>query len=136
MKLIKYSLLILMSGALALTSITTYADQDEANEASQTSRQEYRQEKRELMREQKRERREMRMQHKQEAMLKRVDTNEDGQVDLNEYLAHAEQRFAKLDSDSNGVITPEEAKASMKRMREEHRAKRKEMREKYKENRK
>jgi len=71
----------------------------------------------------------MRRAHRAESMLLRVDTNKDGQVDLNEYLAHAQERFNKLDADANGFVTQDEAKESMKSMREEHRERRKKMRE-------
>jgi len=65
-------------------------------------------------------------------MLEKVDSNQDGNVDLNEYLAHAEERFNSLDLDSNGFVTQEEAKQAMQTMREEHKERRKEMRKKRK----
>lgn len=89
-----------------------------------------RQEIRELKREHKRQQRELRRNHRAEKMLVGVDTNKDGQVDLNEYLAHAEERFNKLDADSNGLLSVEEAKESMKKLRAEHREKRELMRQK------
>jgi len=66
------------------------------------------------------------------AMLKRVDTNQDGKVDLNEFLANAEARFQKMDLDSDGYVTAEERREVGKKMREKHR----EMREKHREQRK
>ena len=60
-------------------------------------------------------------------MLEKVDSNQDGNVDLDEYLAHATERFNTLDLDSNGFVTQEEAKEAMKKMRQEHKERRKEM---------
>ena len=60
-------------------------------------------------------------------MLEKVDSNQDGNVDLDEYLAHAQDRFNSLDLDSNGFVTQEEAKEAMKKMRQEHKERRKEM---------
>jgi hypothetical protein len=65
-------------------------------------------------------------------MLKKVDTNQDGQVDLTEFLAHAEQRFNKMDLNSDGILTLEEGKESHKLMREKHKAERKARREQRK----
>lgn len=62
-------------------------------------------------------------------MMERVDTNEDGQIDLNEFLTHSEQRFQKMDLNSNGYVTPEEARESHKQMREEMREKFKQFKE-------
>lgn len=64
-----------------------------------------------------------------EYMLKRVDSNEDGKIDLNEYLANAEKRFQNMDLNSDGFVTSEEHGESRKVMREKHR----EMREKRRE---
>jgi len=66
------------------------------------------------------------------AMLERVDTNKDGKVDLNEFLANAESRFQKMDLDSDGYVTPEERREVGDKMREKHR----EMREKHRQRRK
>ena len=49
-------------------------------------------------------------------MLEKVDSNQDGNVDLDEYLAHAQDRFNSLDLDSNGFVTQEEAKEAMKKL--------------------
>jgi len=38
----------------------------------------------------------------------RVDTNQDGVIDRNEYLADAGRQFAAMDIDKNGVITSDE----------------------------
>lgn len=54
-------------------------------------------------------------------MLKRVDANADGKIDLNEYLADAEQRFQAMDQNGNGFVVPEEMRAYAKEMRVKHR---------------
>ncbi|RBP53285.1 hypothetical protein [Arenicella xantha] len=66
---------------------------------------------------------------KHEYMLKRIDTNQDGQVDRAEYMASAEERFASMDLNSDGYVTPEEHREAGKIMREKHREMRKQMRE-------
>lgn len=65
-------------------------------------------------------------------MLKKVDTNQDGNVDLTEYLAHAEQRFQKMDLNSDGLLTLEEGRESHKAMRKKHKAERKAVRQERK----
>ncbi len=62
---------------------------------------------------------------KTERKLAEIDTSEDGQIDLTEYLAHAEKRFTSTDANSNGFITPEEMKAWSKAKRSEIREARK-----------
>ena len=62
-------------------------------------------------------------------MMKKVDTNEDGKVDLAEYLAHTEERFKRMDLDSDGYVTHEEMREAHKIMREKHREM---VKEKYK----
>lgn len=96
-----------------------------ADSASDSEREAHRK----MKHEQRDQRREMRRDHRAESMLFRVDANKDGQIDLDEYLAHAQERFNKLDADSNGYVSKEEAKASMEKMRKEHRERRKKMRE-------
>jgi Ca2+-binding EF-hand superfamily protein len=65
-------------------------------------------------------------------MFDRADANKDGQLELSEFLAHAEARFQKMDIDSNGYVTPEESREAGKKMREKHR----EMRAKHRQERK
>jgi len=62
-------------------------------------------------------------------LLERVDSNDDGKIDLNEYLANAEQRFKNMDIDGDGYVTTEEHRESGKLMREKHREMKKQLRE-------
>lgn len=68
----------------------------------------------------------------QKYMLERVDSNEDGKIELSEYLANAEERFKNMDIDGDGFVTSEEHKESIKLMREKHRAAKKKLREERK----
>lgn len=74
--------------------------------------------------------------HHRKDALKKLDTNGDEKVDLNEFLANAEQRFNELDQDSDGYVTKEEASAKHREMREKHRKMREKHREMRKEHRK
>ncbi len=56
--------------------------------------------------------------------LKEMDTNDDKVVSKDEFIKHAEDRFAKMDLDGNGEVTLEEAKEAHEKMREEIREKR------------
>ncbi|PIQ27962.1 hypothetical protein COW36_22420 [bacterium (Candidatus Blackallbacteria) CG17_big_fil_post_rev_8_21_14_2_50_48_46] len=48
--------------------------------------------------------------------LQKQDTNKDGKVSLDEVMAHASKRFARLDSDKNGSLSPEEFKRNAGKM--------------------
>ena len=61
--------------------------------------------------------------------LRIIDTNKDGQIDLNEYLSHAEARFQKMDLNSDGFLTKEEGREAGKLMRAKMKEKRRELRE-------
>tara|TARA_B100001179_G_scaffold224656_1_gene203631 strand:+ start:57 stop:647 length:591 start_codon:yes stop_codon:yes gene_type:complete len=63
-----------------------------------------------------------RMGRRDGGMMARADANGDGRLTLQEFQAHALERFDRADADSNGTVTAEERKAA----REAHRA---EMRE-------
>ncbi|NNC98683.1 MAG: hypothetical protein HKN85_00735 [Gammaproteobacteria bacterium] len=60
--------------------------------------------------------------------LLKLDTNEDGKVDLSEFLSHSERRFNEMDLNGDQFVTPEEARERHELMREEHRL----MREQHK----
>lgn len=51
-------------------------------------------------------------------MLKKADTNEDGLIQLSEFTARADQKFATMDADGNGMVTKEERQAVKKQKRE------------------
>lgn len=84
---------------------------------------------REMKREHRKEMKEMRQSRRAGKMMQKIDANEDGQVDLDEYLAHAQERFNNLDIDGSGFVTQEEAQEAMRKMRAEHKARRLEKRE-------
>ena len=65
-----------------------------------------------------------------EKIVDEIDVNKDGKFDLTEFLAHAEERFNRIDANSDGYITREEGKAAHKAMREKHHRWAKERKEK------
>lgn len=67
---------------------------------------------------------------KKGGMFEQHDTNGDGVVSKSEFLAKAEERFAKMDLDGNGEVSKEEAKNARKAMREKMQAKREARQEK------
>jgi len=63
-------------------------------------------------------------------MMERIDTDGDGMVSKAEFMAKHEEKFAKMDADSDGMLTTEEmkeAKAQMKEKWDEMKEKRKDM---------
>jgi Ca2+-binding EF-hand superfamily protein len=52
-----------------------------------------------------------------ERMFEGTDTNQDGQLQLSEYLANAEQRFIAMDLNQDGYLTKEEGKMALRDMR-------------------
>ena len=66
-------------------------------------------------------------------MMSKADTNEDGKVDLNEYLQNAQQRFEGMDADADGFVTGEEMREAGKAMRQKHKEAMKAARKSYKE---
>jgi len=64
-------------------------------------------------------------------MMGEMDTNDDGAVSKDEFLAHAEKKFAHKDKDGNGKIEKHEMKEAHQERKEkikDHMKKRKEMR--------
>ncbi|MBL4853919.1 MAG: EF-hand domain-containing protein [Robiginitomaculum sp.] len=51
-------------------------------------------------------------------LAKKADTNKDGLISQAEFLSLSDQKFAKTDTDANGLLTPEERKAHRAQMRE------------------
>lgn len=56
--------------------------------------------------------------------LKKMDTDGDGQISLDEFLAKAEKRFGKMDVDEDGFITASEYKEKRKAVRAKSRERR------------
>ncbi len=73
--------------------------------------------------------------HKGGKMFEKHDTNGDGVVSKDEFLAHVEEKFSKMDKDGNGELSKEEAQAGHAAMREKMKEKRQEHREERKEKR-
>ncbi len=78
-------------------------------------------------------------QQRENSMFEEQDTNKDGVVSEDEFLAFGKKRFSEIDADKNGSITKEEAKkyheskkAKWKEKREEMKSKRESMKEKPK----
>jgi Ca2+-binding EF-hand superfamily protein len=57
-------------------------------------------------------------------MLERYDTNQDGAIDRDEFMAGRDDWFTKLDGDGDGVISQAEFDEAIARLREEHGSKR------------
>ncbi len=66
-------------------------------------------------------------------MLAKVDTNQDGNIDENEFMTNAKERFDLMDANGDGVVTPEERQEASRAMREKHREAMKAAKEAYKE---
>lgn len=59
-------------------------------------------------------------------MFEKLDTDKNGTISEAEFIAKSKERFAAMDANSDGAVTPEEAKAAHEKMREkwkEHKAK-------------
>ncbi|MFT6033100.1 MAG: Ca2+-binding EF-hand superfamily protein [Arenicella sp.] len=64
-------------------------------------------------------------QGKAEAMFDQTDANQDGQLELTEFLAHAEQRFKSMDLNQDGYVNKEEGRDAHRQMREKRKQERK-----------
>lgn len=63
-------------------------------------------------------------------MLQKIDTNQDGQISKDEFVGEAERKFASMDSDSDGLLSPEEMQARHKERRAQMKAKFEKMKDK------
>ena len=73
------------------------------------------------------------MENRTKRHMEQIDTNGDGNVDLNEYLSNAEQRFNEMDADGDQIVTGEEARDHHKSMRIKHAQERKKHHQKMRE---
>ncbi len=62
---------------------------------------------------------------KMDRMFEKHDTDQDGVISKEEFLAHAEKRFIDMDEDGNNEISKEEAKAHKEKMKEKWKDKKK-----------
>lgn len=69
----------------------------------------------------------------QAKMLERMDENGDGEITESDFIARAKDRFESIDTDNDGKVSPEEARAHHKDMRSKMKEKRGEWREKRQE---
>jgi len=68
-------------------------------------------------------------------MFDQTDVNQDGQLELSEFLAHAEERFKSMDLNEDGYVTKEEGRDAHRQMREKRKEMRKEKRKERQEQR-
>ncbi len=50
--------------------------------------------------------------------FEKLDTDKNGSISEAEFLAKSKERFAEMDANKDGNVTPEEAKAAHEKMRE------------------
>ena len=60
------------------------------------------------------------MQQKMQQHLKETDTNGDGNISKEEFMASCEKRFAKMDANGDGQITPEERQQMKANWKKQH----------------
>ena len=66
--------------------------------------------------------------HRGMKMFEQQDTNKDGVISEEEFVARAKEHFALMDANKDGKITKEESEAAMAQMREKMKERREEMR--------
>jgi len=113
----------IMSAGIAMFVLSATANAEETDDGMNTQEhtQHHKQMKHKMM---KRHRK-----HVDQRILK-MDSNGDGKIDLDEYLAHAEKNFSEMDADGDKFVTPEEARQRHQQMRKRHQEGRKEMHKK------
>ena len=62
---------------------------------------------------------------KSSKMFEKKDVNSDGVISKAEFVAHAEKKFAKMDTDGNGSLTKEEVKNYWVTKKEKYKEKKK-----------
>ncbi len=62
---------------------------------------------------------------KSSKMFEKKDANSDGVISKAEFVAHAEKKFAKMDTDGNGSLTKEEVKNYWAAKKEKYKEKKK-----------
>lgn len=102
-----------------LTANLAFANHHEEHEASEGDIEKIEQHK-EMHKDKRQKVRDRKGQHRAMRMHDRLDENDDGKVDLSEFLSHAESRFNEMDTDSDQYVTDEEAKEHHKSMRKKH----------------
>lgn len=102
-----------------LIGVSTVNAQDEASDEKGSMKAEHEFHRGEMMAK-------MKMRHKQKAKehYKSLDTNNDGKVDLEEYLRSSKERFSMMDINEDGFVTSEEAREARKNMHEKQNAER------------
>ena len=60
------------------------------------------------------------MQQNMQQHMKAVDTNGDGNISREEFMASCEKRFAKMDSNGDGQITPDEHQQMKAKWMQQH----------------
>ena len=58
-------------------------------------------------------------------MFEKKDANSDGIISKAEFMAHSEEKFAKMDADGNGSLTTEEVKNYWAAKKEKYKGKKK-----------
>lgn len=66
---------------------------------------------------------------KKHKMFEKHDTNGDGMISMDEYMAKAKAKFAEKDTNGDGMISKEEAKEYKEEKREKWKEKRENMKE-------
>lgn len=97
--------LVVMTSIALLTIVPAWADDHNNEPAADSTKAEHWKERKEMHKRHRAERKAM----KDARRMEKIDTNDDGKLDLNEYLANAQERFTAMDLDSDGFVTSDEA---------------------------
>lgn len=108
----KFLITIIASSMLILAS-PIQAEEESQNDSRDSASEAHHQERKEMDRRHHEERKKL----KEARKMAKIDTNDDGKLDLGEYLANAEERFNSMDLDGDGYISSDEAGEWRKEMR-------------------